>query len=88
MREIKLTVDGKEVQLTDEQIEKLGLREKIEPFKRIEWQDYYYMDSFGRINKRAENFSSADDMFCLIGNRCNDKDLMTKIVKKLFLQIY
>lgn len=49
MREIKLTVDGKEVKLTDEQIEMLGLKEKVKPFERKKDETYYFMRGHGEI---------------------------------------
>lgn len=43
MKEIKLTIDGKEVQLTDEQLEVIGIIEKEKnPFKRAYYGAKYF----------------------------------------------
>ena len=85
MREIKLTVDGKEVKLTDEQIEMLGLKEKVKPFERKKDETYYYMYFTGEILHDTESFFYHDYALYLIGNRCTDKSLMTKIAKETVL---
>lgn len=85
MREIKLTVDGQEIKLTDEQIEKLGFKKETNPFEKIEGRIYYFMDTFGGVCFDRDYRTSLDDRLHLIGNRCNDKDLMTKIAKETVL---
>lgn len=85
MREIKLTVDGKEVKLTDEQIEMLGLKEKVKPFERKKDETYYFMRGHGEIGCFFDKFEDIDNMYYLTGNRCTDKSLMTKIAKETVL---
>ena len=41
MKEIKLTIDGKEVQLTEEQLKVLGIVVKENPFKRVNKNESY-----------------------------------------------
>ena len=51
MKEIKLTIDGKEVQLTDEQLKMLGIEPKKKrknPFEEPRFsQDYYFTNECG-----------------------------------------
>ena len=51
MKEIKLTIDGKEVQLTDEQLKILGVVPKRDnPFERAHPAGcYFYIDEHGRV---------------------------------------
>lgn len=46
MKEIKLIVDGKEVQLTEEQIKALGFEVEKNPFERCRYKEkYFYVSS-------------------------------------------
>lgn len=85
MREIKLTVDGKEVKLTDKQIEALGLKGEVKSFERIEGGTYYYMYLTGEVLQDTECLFHRDYLLYLSGNRCNNKALMTKIAKETVL---
>ena len=85
MREIKLTVDGQEVKLTDEQIEMLGLKEKVKPFERKRGHKYHYITTMGRVDTCTECFDPFDNTFYLVANRCNDKDLMLHRAKEKVL---
>ena len=47
MKEIKLIIDGKEVQLTDEQLKALGIEieeKRKNPFERVKGKEYYCID--------------------------------------------
>lgn len=50
MKEIKLTIDGKEIQLTDEQLKMLGIepeKKRKNPFKEPEClRDYYFTNEY------------------------------------------
>lgn len=59
MRDVKLTIDGKEVQLTNEQLKALGItKEKNNPFERVNKGTFYY---YGKANGTTEDFTEADD---------------------------
>ena len=51
MKEIKLTIDGKEIQLTDEQLKMLGIepeKKRKNPFEEPRFsQDYYFTNECG-----------------------------------------
>ena len=66
MKEIKLTIDGKEVQLTDEQLRMLGIIEKEKhPFKRTYYGcNYFCISSFGDVDSYCDcNDRAADAYF-------------------------
>lgn len=70
-----LMLNGKRIDLTDEQIEKLGLEIKKEtPFDR---QSYYYcILEDGVVDGRADVRDVIDDRCYNIANYCTDKSLM------------
>ena len=55
MKEIKLTIDGKEVQLTDEQLRMLGIepeKKRKNPFERVKDGGlYYFINCYGDIKE-------------------------------------
>lgn len=51
MREVKLTIDGKEVPLTEEQLKALGIETRKNPFEKPEEAEcYYFIDECGVDN--------------------------------------
>lgn len=64
MKEIKLTIDGKEVQLTDEQLRSLGIKpekKRKNPFERVDnGNEYYYIKTNGKVSDYNEVGDSAD----------------------------
>ena len=65
MKEIKLTIDGKEVQLTNEQLRVLGIIEREDrPFERAYYGcRYYCVSSFGDVDSYCDNRSEGDRKF-------------------------
>ena len=66
MKEVKLTIDGEEVQLTDEQLRMLGIIEKEKrPFKRTYYGcSYFCISSFGDVDSYCDcNDRAADAYF-------------------------
>lgn len=61
MKEVKLTIDGKEIQLTDEQLKMLGIepeKKRKNPFERVvEGERYFYTDANRVYNAREDNDS-------------------------------
>lgn len=59
MKEIKLTIDGKEVQLSEEQLKMLGIEARKNPFDRTSslCKEYFYVDPFGGIGSSIEEYS-------------------------------
>ena len=61
MKEIKLVIDDKEVQLTNEQLKILGIEVRKNPFDRTNslCKEYFYVDPFGDISHSSEEYSDA-----------------------------
>ena len=59
MKEIKLTIDGKEVQLTEEQLRLLRFETRPNPFGRTSnpCGEYFYTDAFGSVGVGSEEYS-------------------------------
>lgn len=69
MKEIKLTIDGKEVQLTDEQLKMLGIETRKNPFERVDdGGPYYFINCYDDI----EAASCEDDALFDNVNYFND----------------
>ena len=77
MKEIKLTIDGKEVQLTEEQLRLLGIgteEKRKSSFDRVtKGEPYCYIDAFDRIQTFADNREDADNTLFEASNYFNDK---------------
>lgn len=86
-----LVINGKRVDLTEEQLEKLGLKiekkspevKKKSPFDRVgEHDEYYYISSDGKIDNDAEIRDFIDNAMFNVANYCTDKELMTARAKE------
>ena len=79
-----LVINGKRVDLTEEQIKQLGLEiKKKSPFDRgREYDEYYYVGSYGEINNEAETRDLVDNALFNVANYCTDKELMTARAKE------
>lgn len=90
MREIKLIIDGKEVQLTHEQLRLLGIgveEKKKNPFDRVSKSDfYYYIDVFDEIHGFSDNGGREDDESFNCVNYFNDKQFAYQVA--LHQQLY
>ena len=78
MSENYIMLNGKRVDLTDDQIEKLGLKvEKKDCFARLEpEQKYYCICSTGYVEEAIEIAHEIDDEYYNVANYCTDKSLM------------
>ncbi len=74
MKEIKLTIDGKEIQLTDEQLKMLGIEVKKNPFDRVSGDDkYYYAIVSGDVLRRVDINDKTDRRLYNAINYFNDE---------------
>ena len=77
MKEIKLTIDGKEIQLTDEQLKMLGIepeKKGKKPFERVSGDDkYYYAIVSGDVLRRVDINDKTDRRLYNAINYFNDK---------------
>ena len=77
MKEIKLTIDGEEVQLTDEQLRMLGIEPKKKrknPFERVAEDEVYFQIGIdGDVFSLYEYGSTSDEESVLCVNYFNDE---------------
>lgn len=84
MKEIKLTVDGKEVRLTNEQLRMLGIEveNKKNPFERVNPDvddKYYYIRVSGDIAEYRDVNDNADRLLYEASNYFNDKAFANQV---------
>lgn len=89
MKEIKLTIDGKEIQLTDEQLKMLGIepeKKRKNPFERAKYHDlYYYVYEDNDIWIDTDVCVDADDRRYDAANYFNDKDFAKQVALRQLL---
>ena len=77
MKEIKLTIDGKEIQLTDEQLKMLGIepeKKRKNPFDRVAEDEVYFQIGIdGDVFPLYEYGTTADEDSVLCVNYFNDE---------------
>lgn len=77
MSENYIVINGKRAELTEEQMKALGIEVKKDPFARgVLGEEYWFVNSKGRLDFYVENGDSADDAIFAIANYCTDKALM------------
>ena len=80
MKEIKLTIDGKEIQLTDEQLKMLGIEVKKNPFDRVSGDDkYYYTIVSGDVLRHVDINDKTDRRLYNAINYFNDKTFAEQV---------
>ena len=83
MKEIKLTIDGKEIQLTDEQLKMLGIdpeKKKKNPFDRVAEDEVYFQIGIdGDVFPLYEYGTTADEDSVLCVNYFNDKQFAKQV---------
>ena len=79
-----LVINGKRVDLTEEQIKKLGLEiEKKSPFDRVDkYKEYWYINNRGYLEYYIDGRCHTDDGLFNTANYCTDKELMTARAKE------
>ena len=81
MKEIKLTIDGKEIQLTDEQLKMLGIEpKKKNPFDRVGNSDRFFaIDNMNGIQTCTEMSYARDEAYYNGINYFNDKKFAKQV---------
>lgn len=80
MKEIKLMIDGKEVQLTNEQLKALGIETRKNPFKRVAKGDVYYkVTEYGEIDDFTEDGDATDQNLYDGVNYFNDDSVAQQV---------
>ena len=81
MNEIQLIVNGKEVQLTEEQIKAINFTLEgthQNPFDRINGE-YYFIDETGKVDSCSDDRDSFDDSLYAESNYFNDEQFANQI---------
>ena len=74
MKEIKLTIDGKEVRLTEEQLKALGTKVRKNPFERAKYHDlYYYVHEDNDVWSDTDLCADADNRRYDVANYFNEE---------------
>ena len=85
MKEIKLTIDGKEIQLTDEQLKMLGIepeKKRKNPFERVNPDaddKYYYIRVSGDVADYHDVNDNGDRLLYEASNYFNDKSFAEQV---------
>lgn len=80
MREIKLTIDGKEVPLTKEQLKALGIEVNTSPFDRVAKGDVYcFINMFGDVANYTEQDDGEDNALFKRCNYFNDNSVAQQV---------
>lgn len=80
MKEIKLTIDGREVQLTDEQLSMLGVEARSSPFKRGgQCVRYFYIGSDDNIHKDFDSYLAVENRRFERVNYFGDEELAHQV---------
>lgn len=80
MKEIKLTIDGKEVQLTEEQLKALGTKARKNPFERAKYHDlYYYVYEDNDVWSDTDLCADADNRRYDAANYFNDRQFAEQV---------
>lgn len=89
MKEIKLTIDGKEVKLTDKQLKVLGIEiegKRKNPFERVaKTETYCYIDSFNEVHCIADDADRDDDRSFECSNYFNDEQFAKQVALRQML---
>ena len=82
MKEIKLTIDGKEVQLTEEQLKMLRVEiegKRKNPFERVRNESYYNITSTNGVFNYADSNDEMDKALYNAINYFKDKEFATQV---------
>ena len=80
MKEIKLTIDGKEVQLTEEQLKALGTKVRKNPFERTKYHGlYYYVYEDNDVWSDTDLCADADNRRYDAANYFNDRQFAEQV---------
>lgn len=74
MSENYIVINGKKMDLTDEQLKQLGIEVRKNPFESVGYDgNYYYTDSFGTITQTTDSCNSVSARFQNAANYFNDE---------------
>ena len=73
-------INGKRIELTDEQVKTLGVEVRKNPFERIDrGEDYFYINKYGDVDYYEHDEDFEDDLLSQTANYFNDKDFAQQV---------
>lgn len=83
MNENYIVINGKKIEMTEEQLKQLGIEPKKKrnnPFERVaKSENYYYVDAFNDVQCIIDDADQADDMSFECSNYFNDYSFATQV---------
>lgn len=77
MNENYIMLNGKRIDLTEEQLEKLGIKvENKDFFNKKEGQSCYFVNGKGFVQYFVDENGADDNLLYKVGNYCTDKSIM------------
>ena len=75
-----IVINGKRVELTDEQVKALGIETRKNPFERVEqFSKYYRIADYSAVDDYVENNDSTDQHLYASINYFNDKEFAQQV---------
>lgn len=75
-----IVINGKRVELTDEQVKALGIKERKNPFRRVVKNgEYYYINGTDRVEPLSDTNGVVDNDLHRIVNYFNDKKFAEQV---------
>ena len=72
-----IVIDGKRTELTDEQLQKLGIEVNNDPFDKVKRNEFfYYISSSGQVHLQKEEYGTGSNRLFEAANYCTDENLM------------
>lgn len=83
MNENYIVINGKKIELTEEQLKQLGIeseKKRKNPFERVaKAEPYYYIDSFNEVHGVSDDMDQCDDMSFECSNYFNDEGFAKQV---------
>lgn len=80
MNENYIVINGKKIELTDEQVKALLVTVRKNPFEIVErGEDYFYVNRYGDINNSVQGDDSEDDCLFQAANYFNDESFAQQV---------
>lgn len=73
-------INGKRIELTDEQVKTLGVEIRKNPFERVDrGEDYFYINKYGDVDYYEHDEDFEDGLLSQTANYFNDKDFAQQV---------
>lgn len=73
-------INGKRVELTDEQVKALGIETRKNPFERLaKYSNYYRVTDANQVDDYVETFDGTDNRLYDVANYFNDKEFAEQV---------